>query len=131
MPHRRSVRAAQALTCFVGAMVGDLLAQLVTPPLGGGLAFDAARNLQLASFGLLIGGTSAHYWHTWLERRIWPAAPRAPRAVLTKLALDQVTAQARQQMAQPAPASSGDLVVRLLSRTCGSSGLACAEEHHA
>lgn len=78
----------KSLTCFFGAIVGDLLAQWVSAPVGG-MSFDAARNLQLASFGLLIGGTSAHYWHTWLERRICPSAPKAPRAVISKLALDQ------------------------------------------
>ena len=77
----------------MGALVGDMVAQCVSAP-AGGFAFDAARNLQLASFGLLIGGTSAHYWHSWLERRIWPGAPRAPRAVISKLALDQVPLRA-------------------------------------
>ena len=79
----------QAVTCFVGALLGDLLAQRVSAP-AGSFSFDFARNLQLASFGLLIGGTSAHYWHTWLERYIYPAAPKTPKAVVSKLVLDQV-----------------------------------------
>ena len=82
--------ALQALTCFVGAVIGDALAQRLSAPVGG-FVFDVARNLSLASFGLLIGGTSAHYWHTWLERHICPSAPKAPRAVVSKLALDQVS----------------------------------------
>jgi len=45
----------------VGAIVGDALAQRLSAPIGA-FVFDAARNVQLASFGLLIGGTTAHYW---------------------------------------------------------------------
>ena len=52
----------QAITCFVGAIVGDALAQRISAPVGA-FVFDAARNVQLASFGLLIGGTTAHYWY--------------------------------------------------------------------
>ncbi len=45
----------------MGAIVGDALAQRLSAPIGA-FVFDAARNVQLASFGLLIGGTTAHYW---------------------------------------------------------------------
>ena len=54
----------------MGAIVGDALAQRFSAPVGA-FAFDAARNVQLASFGLLIGGTTAHYWCALISGSFW------------------------------------------------------------
>ena len=76
---RRPCPSSQAVTCFVGAIVGDALAQRLSAPIGA-FVFDAARNVQLASFGLLIGGTTAHYWcdpAPWsaMSHRAMPSKP--------------------------------------------------------
>ncbi|KAK9827625.1 hypothetical protein WJX81_000286 [Elliptochloris bilobata] len=73
------------MTCFVGGMLGDGLAQIVS-----GEPFDLARNMRMASYGLLIGGPSGHVWHRFLDAAVLPHAPKSTRAVLAKLAADQL-----------------------------------------
>lgn len=68
-----------------GGVLGDALAQTTT-----GLPFDAARNLRLASFGLVFGGPAGHVWHRFLDARCFPAAPHSATAVASKLVLDQL-----------------------------------------
>ena len=88
-----------------GGVLGDLLAQQTT-----GLPFDAARNLRLATFGLVFGGPAGHLWHRALDARFVagggasggaargfsssPSSPSSsssqPRVVLSKLACDQL-----------------------------------------
>lgn len=68
-----------------GSVLGDALAQYATD-----LPFDAARNLRLSIYGLLVGGPSGHYWHAFLDSRIMPKRPQSPTAVLAKLAADQL-----------------------------------------
>ena len=66
-------------------MLGDGLAQLAL-----GEPFDVARNMRMASYGLLIGGPSGHMWHKFLDATVMPHAPKSTRAVLSKLAADQL-----------------------------------------
>ena len=68
-----------------GGMLGDGLAQLAS-----GEPFDVARNMRMASYGLLIGGPSGHMWHKFLDATVMPHAPKSTRAVLGKLAADQL-----------------------------------------
>lgn len=79
----------KSVTCFVGGVLGDLLAQQTT-----GLPFDAARNLRLATFGLVFGGPAGHLWHRALDARFVAPAVRGSasqfRVVFSKLACDQL-----------------------------------------
>ena len=72
-----------------GGVLGDLLAQQTT-----GLPFDAARNLRLATFGLVFGGPAGHLWHRALDARFVAPAVRGSasqfRVVFSKLACDQL-----------------------------------------
>jgi len=68
-----------------GGMLGDGLAQVAS-----GEPFDIARNMRMASYGLLIGGPSGHAWHKFLDATVLPLAPKSTRAVLSKLAADQL-----------------------------------------
>ena len=73
--------------------MGDLLAQQTT-----GLPFDVARNLRLATFGLVFGGPAGHLWHRALDSvfavadggRGRAVGKTNARAVLSKLACDQL-----------------------------------------
>lgn len=73
------------LVSRAGGMLGDGLAQLAS-----GEPFDVARNMRMASYGLLIGGPSGHMWHKFLDATLMPHAPKSTRAVLSKLAADQL-----------------------------------------
>lgn len=73
------------LVSRAGGMLGDGLAQLAS-----GEPFDVARNMRMASYGLLIGGPSGHMWHKFLDATVMPHAPKSTRAVLSKLAADQL-----------------------------------------
>jgi hypothetical protein len=70
---------------LAGSVLGDALAQYATD-----LPFDAARNLRLSMYGLLVGGPSGHYWHAFLDSRIMPKRPQSLGAVFGKLAADQL-----------------------------------------
>eukprot|EP00884_Botryococcus_braunii_P009703 jgi/Botrbrau1/18734/Bobra.0386s0057.1 len=72
--------ATKAWTCFVGSVLGDALAQYATD-----LPFDAARNLRLSIYGLLVGGPSGHYWHAFLDARIMPKRPQSLTAVFGEI----------------------------------------------
>ena len=74
-----------SLVSRAGGMLGDGLAQLAS-----GEPFDVARNMRMASYGLLIGGPSGHVWHKFLDSTVMPHAPKSTRAVLSKLAADQL-----------------------------------------
>ena len=74
-----------SLVSHAGGMLGDGLAQLAS-----GEPFDVARNMRMASYGLLIGGPSGHMWHKFLDATVLPHAPKSTRAVLSKLAADQL-----------------------------------------
>lgn len=74
----------------IGGVLGDLLAQQTT-----GLPFDVARNLRLATFGLVFGGPAGHLWHraldaTFVAGRGSGSGASQPRVVLSKLACDQL-----------------------------------------
>ena len=69
------------------------------------MPFDAARNLRLATFGLVFGGPAGHFWHRTLDsyfggsvtggrggrgRGAFSSSSSQPRVVLSKLACDQL-----------------------------------------
>lgn len=35
-------------------------------------------------------GPTGHFWHRFLEKRVWKSSPKSNKAVFSKLALDQV-----------------------------------------
>ena len=73
---------AKALTSFTGFVLGDLLAQLYIEK----GEFDVRRLVRMGSFGLLLHGTTGHYFYNWLDSKI-PGA--APLNVAAKVAIDQ------------------------------------------
>ena len=76
----------KALTSFVGFTAGDILAQkFVTPDPEKG--YDIMRTLRLGSFGLLIHGTTGHYFYGFLDKMI-PGT--AMKTVATKVGIDQL-----------------------------------------
>jgi protein Mpv17 len=66
-----------------GGVLGDALAQAA-----GGAPFSLARNLRLASFGLLWGGPAGHVLHRTLDSKVRLGSPGA--TVAAKLAIDQL-----------------------------------------
>ena len=98
-----SLSLSLSLSQKPGGVLGDLLAQQTT-----GLPFDAARNLRLATFGLVFGGPAGHLWHRALDACFVAGGSAAgggakgrgggfaalsasqPRVVLSKLACDQL-----------------------------------------
>ena len=48
--------------------------------------FDVRRLVRMGSFGLLLHGTTGHYFYNWLDSKI-PGA--APLNVAAKVAIDQ------------------------------------------
>ena len=73
---------AKALTSMTGFLLGDLLAQLAVEK----GEFDLKRILRMGSFGLLLHGTTGHYFYNWLDEKI-PGA--GPLQVAAKVAIDQ------------------------------------------
>jgi hypothetical protein len=76
----------KAITAWAATTLGDLLAQVCV----GATAFDWLRTVRLGAFALFIGGPLGHFWHRYLDRAIMPHKAGSFRAVLTKLALDQL-----------------------------------------
>ncbi|KAJ1449627.1 hypothetical protein M885DRAFT_420817, partial [Pelagophyceae sp. CCMP2097] len=72
------------LTSFVGFAVGDVLAQLVVEKT---TKYDFARTARLASFGLLIHGTTSHFFYGKLDSLI---KGTTSAAVAKKVAVDQL-----------------------------------------
>jgi len=74
----------KALTSFTGFTAGDILAQKFVND--DGKPFDAMRTLRLGTFGLLIHGTTGHYFYGFLDSKL-PGTK--PITVATKVAIDQ------------------------------------------
>ena len=73
---------AKALTSLTGFVLGDLLAQLYIEK----GEFDLKRLVRMGSFGLLLHGTTGHYFYNWLDSKI-PGA--CVGAVAAKVGIDQ------------------------------------------
>jgi len=74
----------KALTSFVGFTAGDVLAQNFVEK---NEKYDMARTLRMGSFGLLIHGTTGHYFYGALDSAL-PGTK--PVTVATKVITDQV-----------------------------------------
>ena len=74
----------QACTSFVGFTLGDVLAQNFVEP--SDAPYDYMRTARLASFGLLVHGTSGHFFYKFLDGRF---TGTAMKTVATKVAVDQ------------------------------------------
>ncbi|PRW57029.1 hypothetical protein C2E21_4128 [Chlorella sorokiniana] len=75
----------KALTSFVGFAIGDRIAQSVVAG-----PYDPFRCLRLSLYGLLIDGTAGHFFYQFLDKNVCPDAPTSNKAVLIKMALDQL-----------------------------------------
>lgn len=79
----------KALTCASGQVLGDFIAQAGSTGGFATIGFDWHRSLVLSSFAAIIGGPTGHFWHRFLEKRVWKSSPKSNKAVFSKLALDQ------------------------------------------
>lgn len=53
-------------------------------------SYDLERTARLCLWSIFVGTPIGHFWYMFLDRNICPATPTAGRAVLGKLALDQL-----------------------------------------
>ncbi|GMI05249.1 hypothetical protein TrLO_g15366 [Triparma laevis f. longispina] len=74
----------KALTSFTGFTAGDALAQNFVEP--SDKPYDYLRTLKMGSFGLLIHGTTGHYFYGMLDSKL-PGTK--PATVATKVLIDQ------------------------------------------
>lgn len=74
----------KALTSFTGFTVGDVLAQNFVEK---SEKYDVMRTLRMGSFGLLIHGTTGHYFYGFLDSKM-PGTK--PVTVASKVLIDQV-----------------------------------------
>mmetsp|Transcript_31323 Transcript_31323/g.47366 ORF Transcript_31323/g.47366 Transcript_31323/m.47366 type:complete len:186 (+) Transcript_31323:283-840(+) len=74
----------KALTSFTGFTLGDILAQCFVEK--DGKPYDINRTIRLGSFGLLLHGTTGHYFYGFLDSKL-PGTK--PVTVATKVAIDQ------------------------------------------
>ncbi|GMI03733.1 hypothetical protein TrVE_jg3597 [Triparma verrucosa] len=74
----------KALTSFTGFTAGDALAQTFVEP--GDKPYDYLRTLKMGSFGLLVHGTTGHYFYGLLDSKL-PGTK--PVTVATKVLIDQ------------------------------------------
>jgi len=74
----------KALTSLTGFTVGDVLAQKFIEP--DDKEYDIMRTVRLGTFGLLIHGTTGHYFYGFLDSKL-PGTK--PVTVATKVAIDQ------------------------------------------
>lgn len=77
--------AIKAATSFCCTLLGDSIAQMV-----GGVPFSAARVLKLSAYSALVGSSTGHAWHAWLDATVMPHAPSSAAAVGMKVLLDQL-----------------------------------------
>ena len=75
----------KALTSLVGFTTGDVLAQNFVE--GSDEPYDFMRTVRLGSFGLLVHGTTGHYFYGFLDSKM-PGTK--PVTVASKVAIDQV-----------------------------------------
>jgi len=75
----------KACTSLVGFTVGDVLAQNFVNE--DGKPYDIMRTMRLGTFGLLLHGTTGHYFYGFLDSKL-PGTK--PVTVATKVAIDQV-----------------------------------------
>jgi len=75
----------KSFTSFSGFIAGDAIAQLY-----GGEKYDYWRTARFAAYGFLIHAPACHAWYGLLDSRISPKAPTSTRAVITKMAVDQL-----------------------------------------
>uniref|UniRef100_A0A6U0S6P1 Peroxisomal membrane protein MPV17 n=1 Tax=Eucampia antarctica TaxID=49252 RepID=A0A6U0S6P1_9STRA len=74
----------KALTSLTGFTLGDILAQKFVNE--DGAPYDIMRTIRLGSFGLLLHGTTGHYFYGFLDSKL-PGTK--PVTVATKVAVDQ------------------------------------------
>ena len=74
----------KALTSLTGFTVGDALAQNFIEE--SDKPYDVMRTVRLGSFGLLVHGTTGHYFYGFLDSKL-PGT--AMQTVATKVAIDQ------------------------------------------
>ena len=75
----------KSLTSLFGFLIGDICAQLIT-----GADYDLRRTLRMTLFGILMDGPVGHCWYFFLDKNIFPEAPKEPKAIVAKTALDQL-----------------------------------------
>lgn len=74
----------KALTSMTGFTLGDILAQNFVND--DGKPYDPMRTVRLGTFGLLLHGTTGHYFYGFLDSKL-PGTK--PITVATKVAIDQ------------------------------------------
>jgi len=74
----------KGLTSLTGFTVGDILAQKFVEP--SDKDYDVMRTIRLGTFGLLVHGTTGHYFYGMLDSKL-PGTK--PVTVATKVAIDQ------------------------------------------
>ena len=94
----------KAATAAVGFALGDLVAQLATKAPGEAFRYDVLRTARLALYGGelarsaahsfaelscitelcagAIGGPIGHFWYSYLDQVVFPAAPKRQAAVV-------------------------------------------------
>lgn len=75
----------KSFTSFFGFIAGDAVAQVAT-----GEKYDFWRTARFASYGLVIHGPLCHAWYGVLDKHVMPHAPKSARAIVAKMALDQL-----------------------------------------
>jgi len=75
----------KSMTSLFGFALGDICAQ----HLCGGV-YDPLRTARLTAFGVFMDGPVGHCWYTLLDNNVMPDNPKSVKAIITKMALDQV-----------------------------------------
>ncbi|KAI7837431.1 hypothetical protein COHA_008743 [Chlorella ohadii] len=84
----RSPRLTKSCTSVVAALAGDALAQYISNSDKERWDYDWARTARLAVFNAFMG-TLGHEYYLRLDGKVMPHASTSPRAIATKLIIDQ------------------------------------------
>lgn len=82
------IHTKSATSCVAFAL-GDVLAQHLTKQ-HHQERFDWSRTARMAAFGVFIAGPVGHHWYRFLDTNIHATNPTTPRAIATKVGLDQL-----------------------------------------
>lgn len=73
-------------TSLTGFCIGDTIAQFAT----SGHTYDWKRTARFMGYGVAVHAPSCHFFYKFLDRAILPHAAASTRAVITKVAIDQL-----------------------------------------
>jgi hypothetical protein len=85
----RNPRTTKSFTSVIAALAGDALAQHISNRDKTQWEYDWARTVRLAAFNAGMG-VFGHEYYRVLDGRVMPHASKSPRAIATKLFIDQL-----------------------------------------